>query len=275
MTLDEPFYTEHGPTLHNNNFQDSSACTSLFTSSPTFTYLDHASTTVRLSSPSGPHTKFNVFGSPYSPKCGSWGFSYLSPRRDPDTTEFTKLWDAIPLDADIVVTHTPPRMHCDQAEDGRPLGCEALRRALWRVRPSLAVCGHVHQGRGVQRVKWNLLDNGTDCSEEGVEDWVDPGKGNNKESLVDLTGKKTRVIDNDGSYPLVEKNYNDQESSCVADRKSYRPGLANTEGLLGRLGRKETCVINCAIMGNSYPHVGGKKLNKPIVVDLLLPVWEE
>jgi hypothetical protein len=39
-----------------------------------------------------------------------------------------------------------------------------------------------------------------------------------------------------------------------------------------RKGRRETCVVNCAIMAKSYPHVGGRVLNKPIVVDLDLPV---
>jgi hypothetical protein len=41
------------------------------------------------------------------------------------------------------------------------------------------------------------------------------------------------------------------------------------------MGRRETCVVNAAIMQKSYPHVGGKKLNKPIVVDIDLPVWND
>ena len=47
------------------------------------------------------------------------------------------------------------------------------------------------------------------------------------------------------------------------------------EALSGRLGRRETCVVNAAIMTSSWPHgAGGKKFNKPIVVDIDLPVWE-
>jgi hypothetical protein len=42
-----------------------------------------------------------------------------------------------------------------------------------------------------------------------------------------------------------------------------------------RLGRRETCVVNAAIMSTSWPHFGaGKQRNKPIVVDIDLPVWE-
>lgn len=48
------------------------------------------------------------------------------------------------------------------------------------------------------------------------------------------------------------------------------------EALSGKLGRRETCVVNAAIMASSWPRgPGGKKFNKPIVVDVDLPVWEE
>jgi hypothetical protein len=41
------------------------------------------------------------------------------------------------------------------------------------------------------------------------------------------------------------------------------------------MGRRETCVVNCAITATNWPHTGGKKFNKPIVVDLDLPVLED
>jgi len=37
--------------------------------------------------------------------------------------------------------------------------------------------------------------------------------------------------------------------------------------------RHETCVSNCAIVATNFPHAGAKRLNKPIVVDVDLPVW--
>lgn len=230
MTLDPTFYAEHGSRFHNQAPQSSPDCIALLTSSPGITYLDHAPATVRLSSPSGPRTTFSVFGSPYSPRSGLWAFAY-----DPDGSP----WDAIPPDADVVVTHTPPRTHRD-GPDAR--GCEALRRALWRVRPRLAVCGHVHEGRGAERVRWDL---GTAFAEDGVEAWRDPGAGGSKQSLVDLTGRGGRALDNDG------------------------PGTGGCGA-----GRGETCVVNCAVMAKSWPHKGGRTTNKPVVVDLDLPVWE-
>lgn len=70
-------------------------------------------------------------------------------------------------------------------------GCEALRRALWRVRPRLAVCGHIHDGRGSERVTW---DQDETFAESSVAAWEDHGAGNNKVSLVDLTGKKGPLL---------------------------------------------------------------------------------
>ncbi|KAF6804602.1 calcineurin-like phosphoesterase [Colletotrichum sojae] len=259
ITLDPNFYAEHGSRFHNQAPQSSPDCIALLTSSPSITYLNHASTAVRLSSPSGPHTTFSVFGSPYSPRHGLWAFGLDLPHGDGSP------WDDIPPDADVVVTHTPPRTHCDGSDVRPPSGCEALRRALWRVRPRLAVCGHVHEGRGAERVSWDL---GVDFGEDGVDSWQDPGAGGNKQSLVDLTRRSGRPLDNDGVRS--DPGGKPEIGGGGGDGSSADPGSAEVT----RAGRRETCVVNCAVMAKSWPHVGGKTTNKPIVVDLDLPVWE-
>ncbi|MBE3044103.1 hypothetical protein IMZ48_16335, partial [Candidatus Bathyarchaeota archaeon] len=43
---------------------------------------------------------------------------------------------------------------------------------------------------------------------------------------------------------------------------------------LTRRGRGETCMVNCAVMTGAHPAGGHKPLNKPVVVDVELPVWE-
>ncbi|KAJ9134582.1 Metallo-dependent phosphatase, partial [Coniochaeta hoffmannii] len=149
LTLDAPFYSLHSQSFHNQAPQDPAKCLTLLTSSPSITYLSHSSTTVRLSSPSGPRTTFSIFGSPYSPRQeghGLWAFQY------DDDLEAEDLWARVPLDTDILVTHTPPYRHCDEGvRRRRAVGCERLREALWRVRPLVHVCGHVHEGRGAER----------------------------------------------------------------------------------------------------------------------------
>lgn len=287
--------------FHNNKPQNHEDCLALFTSSPSLTYLNHSSATVRLHSPSGPHTKFRVFGSPYSPRYGLWAFYYDAPQNPSNSSELTSLWDDIPLETDVVVTHTPPRTHGDETDERRATGCEALRRALWRVRPKLAVCGHIHDGRGAERVTWDLSCSNVAYQEKGVTRWEDPGEGNNKLSLVDLTGKRGSSLANDGSHPGRQSASSNAISS---DEPRDRPASSAftfssdsadvqarhaTNGLggdpnsvrcdqialAGRLGRRETCVVNAAIMKSRFPHVGGKRFNKPIVVDLDLPMWEE
>lgn len=260
-------------------------------------------------------TSFTVFGSPYSPKDGMWAFGYdradaesstpsnsqpsdeASPQPLPRSRD---LWSAIPLGTDIVITHTPPYTHCDEAvSKRRALGCEGLRRALWRVRPRLAVCGHVHEGRGAERVRWDIQGaSGAPYTELGVERWEDPGGGpdNNKMSLVDLTSRGgRRPLDNDGSAAgkgtSVERQVQGKGGACEHfddATATALPGFGtrgvggnpdvsvrcDREALRGRMGRRETCVVNCAIAATSWPHSGGKRFNKPIVVDLELPVLE-
>ncbi|KAG6017009.1 hypothetical protein E4U43_002537 [Claviceps pusilla] len=237
ITLDHDFHAQHGHTFHNNNGNphSSAECLDLLSSSPSITYLNHESATVRLSATGHPHTQFTVFGSPYSPRYGQWAFYYdeAAPAHQGDApAPSTTIWDDIPPNTDIVVTHTPPRNHGDATTEQRPKGCEALRRALWCVQPRLAVCGHIHDGRGAHRIVWDTDPRSSvvGFAEKSVSVWTDPGAGNNKLSLVDLTARKG-------------------------------PSLAE----------HETCVVNAAILRSRHPHEGGKQFNKPIVVDVDLP----
>ncbi|GAB1314838.1 hypothetical protein MFIFM68171_05048 [Madurella fahalii] len=330
ITLDPEFYSKHGSSFHNQDPQDPARCSSLLSSSRTITYLQHGSATIRLTDPRGPGTEFTVFGSPYSPRFGTWAFMYDRPDQASESSvalatnhNAAELWAAIPLNVDILVTHTPAFAYCDDT-----LGCRDLRLALARVRPRLHVCGHVHQARGAERVRWNLHGSGIENDENpeaSVESWEDPNPdpASAKISLVDLTARG-------GNRPL---DFHDLAASAGAQAISGISGLLNTasqvscipsfQGLepldgvgvsgglteredsvgsyispsrasvldnavrepavdpritmrqepMARLGRRETCVINCAIVATGWPHVGGKRFNKPIVVDLDLPVW--
>jgi predicted phosphodiesterase len=95
--------------------------------------------------------QLRVYGSPRSPKHGNWAFQY--PRSQ-------NVWkDVVPDDTDILITHGPPKTHLDLN-----LGCYHLLRELWRVRPSLHVFGHVHEGHGQE---WLYYD-GLQSAFEGV-----------------------------------------------------------------------------------------------------------
>lgn len=314
ITLDSYFYNEHGSYFHNQSPQSSDKCLRLLRTSPNITYLSHSSATVELTRHPVLKTSFTVFGSPYSPRSGLWAFGYsktapeeaaddevedakgsLSTAKLPVASE---LWSGIPLDSDIVITHTPPHTHCDEAvSKRRAMGCEELRRALWRVRPKLTICGHVHEGRGAERVRWDVLGtSGAPYAELGVERWEDPGapQGSHKLSLVDLTARGgKRPLENDGSPPRrdwpadqraqnhVCEHFEDSTATALSGFGTRGVGgnpemtaRCDTRALCCRLGRRETCVVNCAIAATNWPHAGGKRFHKPIVVDLDLPVIE-
>ena len=292
-------------------------------------YLQHGSIELALKRSHGPRTVFKIFGSPYSPSRGLWAFGY-----QPENA--TALWDQIPLDTDIVVTHTPPKYHCDESRDRGAAGCEHLRQRLWRVRPSLAVCGHVHEGRGSERILWDLGNPNIKYKEEMTGYWIDPESQSKKQSLINLTAKGPAPLrnhrtsdwtnisnpqkdDSKGSVapklPMTwkdkhnvapEPEVEDVHAGIDLERSSILPlkekekaslvdlaerlnptthgrggippsGRCDIEALSDRLGRRETCVINAAIMASSWPHkrTNGRKYNKPIVVDIDLPTWEK
>ena len=50
--------------------------------------------------------------------------------------------------ADIVITHSPPKGVADVTSHGESVGSTAIRDAIARIRPELALCGHVHESWG-------------------------------------------------------------------------------------------------------------------------------
>ncbi|CAD0113692.1 unnamed protein product, partial [Aureobasidium uvarum] len=154
ITLDKDFYDalDKGGGVRQKLPQDPDKCLDLVRSyHPNIVYLCHNARTVHLQSPSGPRTIFKVFGSPYVPRRDEWAFGYT---RHDDAAEH--LWSDIPLDTDILLTHTPAFNHRNASTEWQAAGCEVLRRALWQVRPRLAVCGRIHEARGIEKVHWEL-----------------------------------------------------------------------------------------------------------------------
>jgi Calcineurin-like phosphoesterase len=322
ITLDSTFYKEYGSRFHNQQLQDTGQCVSLLRKSSSITYLNHEAKTIHLTKTEGPQTTFKVFGSPYSPRRGLWAFGY--PPEDADA-----LWEQVPLDSDIIISHTPPKHHCDESPARGSAGCEALRQALWRVRPRLVVCGHVHEARGAETVFWDLHSPNIKYKEVDAIEWKFSEVGTKKQVRVDLTSQSQRHLHNDGAVGNISQDElamqqrqreqeigNTGDASCGSSvddlalqlpvrtpsppsfsaseiSKSCIPptprplsmhcsasrgqggdsssGRCDIEALSGREGRAETCIINAAILGSSYPHPAGKQFNQPIVVDLELP----
>jgi len=90
-----------------------------------------------------------IWGSPWTPTFYDWHF--MKDRGNP----IKVMWDLIPDDTEILVTHGPPFGIQDQvkysskAQEGKFAGCEELRNALDRLKKlKLHVFGHVHEGYG-------------------------------------------------------------------------------------------------------------------------------
>ncbi|VDB86736.1 unnamed protein product [Peniophora sp. CBMAI 1063] len=127
---------------HDTGLADARERERLLNRHPALIYLDDEETTINV------HGRtLRIYGSPRTPKHGSWPFQYP---RVPADAPHTDVWSSISPATDILVTHGPPMSHLDCGG----LGCAALLEALWRVRPRVHVFGHVHAGRGLERVAW-------------------------------------------------------------------------------------------------------------------------
>lgn len=93
---------------------------------------------------------YKIYGSPWTPTFCDWHF--MKDRGEP----IKEMWDLIPDDTEILITHGPPFGIQDQvkysskAKEGKFAGCEELRNAIdHRLKKlKLHVFGHVHEGYG-------------------------------------------------------------------------------------------------------------------------------
>lgn len=168
-----------------------------------------------------------------------WAFGYSTP-----VSLDESCWADIPASGiDILVTHTPPKYHLDSHDSfslsissassrGSPtvqngletatfLGCEFLRRALWRTKPRLHVFGHVHEGRGAQVVRWGTDSKWIRWREGRVVEWVEPE--GNKMSLVDLTGRNRRGAQD---WKVVDEG---KGLGGEAEKGNSQPGIDSDE----------------------------------------------
>ncbi|KAJ9608423.1 hypothetical protein H2200_007411 [Cladophialophora chaetospira] len=348
ITCDVEFYQQYGGYFHNKKREDSQRCLGLFNSDPSIFFLNHDTKQISIKHGDGLVSTLKIWGSPHSPAHGFWAFGY-----SPESA--SRLWDQIPLESDIVITHTPARFHRDECGKRGMAGCEVLRQTLWRVRPRLFVCGHIHEAYGVEVVEWDLNSSNVRFKEKGVREFNDPEPGSKKQFTVDLSSRaRSQTLQNDGSmgnlippiellklrgaevdgpsdgsvpyqhsdeaaYEIGEVDLDGPERDAATGRatgadllpkpprastvpfpdfeKAERPTPSKVEGhharhlgtrgqggasssstrsdqeaISGREGRLETCIVNAAFMASNFPHKGGKRFHKPVVIDLDLPV---
>jgi len=88
----------------------------------------------------------NIWGSPITPwfHGDRWAFNR---HRGPEIKE---IWDTIPNNTDIIVTHGPVYGKLDFTEyDKLYVGCFELEKRIYSVKPKLHIGGHIHEGYGM------------------------------------------------------------------------------------------------------------------------------
>jgi len=87
-----------------------------------------------------------IFGSPYTPTFGDWAFMKA---RD----KINKVWQAMPTDIDILVTHGPAKgvrdLSADYSGNLEQCGDSALMKWIFKHPPTAHLFGHIHDMNGI------------------------------------------------------------------------------------------------------------------------------
>ena len=105
--------------------------------------------------------QIKMWGSPYSATFGhNWAFNV---DRGHDSNQ---LWNTIPNDTDIVITHGPIYGYGDKtANTYQNVGCEDLFNRLNEIQTPLHFTGHIHESYGYYQTKWGGYSfNGCTCN---------------------------------------------------------------------------------------------------------------
>jgi Icc-related predicted phosphoesterase len=119
---------------------------------------------------------YNIWGSPYSSMYHGWAFmgsqEYLE-----------KIWQLIPKNTDILLTHGPPFKILDLTEDGENVGCKALSEKILEIKPLYNIFGHIHESYGEYQDSKNNITyvNASSCNLRYLPD--------NKPYLFELESK--------------------------------------------------------------------------------------
>lgn len=129
-----------------------------------WTYLRNETTTVTIGDES-----LKIFGTPYSVRFGSWAFML------PDHQLSETIWEKMPNDIDILLTHGPMFGYGDTTEGytmtktgwekGNKVGSVSLRNHLEYGKQErnaypdlkLLVCGHIHEAYGTYPINDTLI----------------------------------------------------------------------------------------------------------------------
>lgn len=98
-----------------------------------------------------------IWGSPITPEFNDWTFM--------ETREkIGAVWQQIPSNLDILITHGPPFGILDRNSGGLNVGCSALLETVKVKKPKIHVFGHIHEGYGIVEKNGTIFINASLCN---------------------------------------------------------------------------------------------------------------
>jgi Icc-related predicted phosphoesterase len=95
----------------------------------------------------------HIWGSPVTPWFFDWAFNR---QRGAD---IQRHWDLIPPNTDILLTHGPVYGILDQTARGERVGCQDLLAKVRTIKPRYCICGHIHEGYGLEEREGSVFIN--------------------------------------------------------------------------------------------------------------------
>lgn len=86
------------------------------------------------------------YGSPYQPQFYNWAFNV------PRGEKLKAIWDKIPEDTDVLLTHGPPMGILDTNRTNEHCGCEDLFNRIQELNLKISCFGHIHESYGQQKI---------------------------------------------------------------------------------------------------------------------------
>ena len=101
-----------------------------------------------------------IWGSPITPWFYGDRWAFNKHRGE----EINNVWNTIPNDTDIIITHGPPAKIGDFIPSSREyVGCSDLLHRIQVIQPKLVCFGHIHESYGAHKVDETLYVNASIC----------------------------------------------------------------------------------------------------------------
>jgi Icc-related predicted phosphoesterase len=101
------------------------------------------------------------YGSPWQPEFHNWAFNVPA-----DSDRMRRIWERIPDNTDVLITHGPPFGILDNTMDNRNVGCRLLRNRVLKITPKLHCFGHIHSAYGTQDLDGITFINAANLNEQ-------------------------------------------------------------------------------------------------------------